>query len=113
MLFAHIIHERMETEILRDKRTKRLISGFIAGVLLLNQMPVFTAAAEDTTLCEHHPVHEHCGYTEAVAGSPCTHDHVDCYITEEVCIHEHIDCGYSESLEENLCEHQCTEDGGV
>ena len=97
---------------MRDKRTKRLISGFIAGVLLLNQMPVFTAAAEDTTLCEHHPVHEHCGYTEAVAGSPCTHDHVDCYITEEVCIHEHIDCGYSESLEENLCEHQCTEDGG-
>lgn len=96
---------------MRNSRTRRFLSGLLAGVIMLNQVPVL-AAAEDTGLCEHHTTHEDCGYVEGVSGSPCVHEHTDCYILAEECVHNHVDCGYSEIPEENLCDHQCTQDSG-
>ena len=94
-----------------NKRKNRILSGFLAGVMILNQIPVF-ALAEDSAVCEHHTEHINCGYREAVPGNPCAHEHTDCYVLVEACIHSHDGCGYSEIPEENLCTHVCTEDSG-
>ena len=96
---------------MRNNTKNRFISGFLAGVMMLNLVPVF-AAAEETGLCEHHTIHENCGYVEGISGSPCVHEHADCYILAEECVHNHVDCGFSEIPEENLCDHQCTKDSG-
>lgn len=96
---------------MRNNAKKRFISGLLAGVMMLNQVPVF-AAAEETGLCEHHTIHENCGYVMGIPGSPCAHEHTDCYVLVEECVHDHVDCGYYENLEENLCDHQCSEDSG-
>lgn len=96
---------------MRNNTKNRFISGLLAGVIMLNQVPVF-AAAEDTGLCDHHTLHEDCGYVEGISGSQCAHEHIDCYVLAEECVHDHVDCGYSEIPEENLCDHQCTEDSG-
>lgn len=96
---------------MRNNTKNRFISGLLAGVMMLNQVPVF-ASAEETGLCEHHTLHEDCGYVEGISGSQCTHEHTDCYVLEEDCVHDHVDCGYSEIPEENLCDHQCKQDSG-
>jgi len=96
---------------MRNNTKNRFISGLLASVMMLNQVPVF-AAAEETGLCEHHTIHENCGYVEGISGIPCAHEHTECYALTEECVHDHVDCGYSEIPEENLCDHQCTEDSG-
>jgi len=61
---------------MRNNTKNRFISGLLASVMMLNQVPVF-AAAEETGLCEHHTVHEDCGYVESV---------ISCGFKCDVCI---------------------------
>ena len=72
---------------------KRILSIIMVLSLCLSMLPTTAWAAEDTGLCEHHPVHTaECGYAEAVAGQECTHVHDE-------------DCGYAEAAEETPCGH--------
>lgn len=62
---------------MRNNAKKRFISGLLAGVMMLNQLPIF-AAAEDTGLCEHHSIHDDCGYQEEAAALPCNYECQQC-----------------------------------
>jgi len=93
---------------------KRWISMLLSLALLLSSCPVVPAAYANDGLCEHHTVHEGCGYVEPVAGVECGHVHdQDCYTVEAVCVHTHDEvCGYSEEAPEAGCSHVCAEETG-
>ena len=61
---------------------KRILSMFLAIVMVVGLFPTTVLAAEaDTGLCDHHTAHTaECHYAEAVAGTPCGHEHTaECY----------------------------------
>ena len=77
-------------------------------VLLLQYIPapVFAEETPETGLCEHHAVHENCGYVAAIAGVDCNHEHDDsCFTTK--CAHVYGDCGYVAAVESKACEYVC------
>ncbi len=90
---------------------KRLLAMLMAICMLTGILPVSAFA----TGCEHHPSHTtECGYVEAVAGAPCTHEcGADCYTTVDNCTHgdnHDADCGWAAATEESEevpCGHVC------
>ena len=60
---------------------KRFLSILMVLSMCLSMLPVPALAAEDTGLCDHHTAHTaECHYAEAVAGTPCGHEHTaECY----------------------------------
>ena len=94
---------------------KRALCCLLSMILILGNIPVFSFAEESDGLCEHHTVHtSECGYSPAIPGSPCTHEHTqDCYQTVAQCIHVHDDaCGYNEEAGDASCAHVCSEEYG-
>ena len=94
---------------------KRTLCCLLSMILILGNIPVFSFAEESDGLCEHHTVHtSECGYSPAIPGSPCTHEHTqDCYQTVAECIHVHDDaCGYNEEAGDASCAHVCSEEYG-
>ncbi|MDY4490709.1 MAG: leucine-rich repeat domain-containing protein [Candidatus Faecousia sp.] len=94
---------------------KRTLCCLLSMILILGNLPVFSFAEESDGLCEHHTVHtSECGYSPAIPGSPCTHEHTqDCYQTVAECIHVHDDaCGYNEEAGDSSCAHVCSEEYG-
>lgn len=92
---------------------KRMLSGVLAVLLLCSNVPAVTFAAENSGLCEHHSVHEGCGYVQAVKANGCSHVcGADCYTMETECVHEHGDCGYAEAVEGIPCDHTHSETCG-
>ena len=94
---------------------KRTLCCLLSMILILGNLPVFSFAEESDGLCEHHTFHtSECGYSPAIPGSPCTHEHTqDCYQTVAECIHVHDDsCGYSEEAGDSSCAHVCSEEYG-
>lgn len=94
---------------------KRTLCCLLSMILILGNIPVFSFAEESDGLCEHHTVHtSECGYSSAIPGSPCTHEHTqDCYQTVAECIHVHDDaCGYNEEAGDASCAHVCSEEYG-
>ena len=94
---------------------KRALCCLLSMILILGNLPVFSFAEESDGLCEHHTVHtSECGYSPAIPGSPCTHEHTqDCYQTVAECIHVHDDaCGYNEEAGDASCTHVCSEEYG-
>ncbi len=76
--------------------------------------PVYTDG-----ICEHHTEHTaECGYTEGVAGQPCSHVHDEnCgykEASEEIpCTHTHdTACGYQAAAAEVPCNMGCTDEDG-
>ena len=110
------------------KLKKRILALLAAGAMICSALPVNVLAEElpeqnTGGLCEHHQQHTAaCGYTEGVAGTPCTHEHSeDCYILTTNCVHEHTqECYPAESNEEEptesaqptACTHECSEESG-
>ena len=111
---------------------KRILSMFLAIVMVVGLFPTTVLAAEaDTGLCDHHTAHTaECHYAEAVAGTPCGHEHTaecytagvlpdgdsfDVYATGEDtnalnCQHQHDDtCGYVAAVEAHDCHFECAE----
>ena len=89
------------------KRTRQTISLILCLVMLLSYLPapVFAEGTSGSGLCQHHPVHEDCGYAEPVAGAACSHEHGEvCYVTR--CVHVHGDCGYEAASAGVDCDHQ-------
>ena len=81
-------------------RLRRPLSLLLAAVMVLGLLPTAAFAAENDGLCEHHLEHTaECGYTEAVEGSPCTHQDDEA-------------CGYTLGTEEVPCDKDCTDDDG-
>ena len=94
---------------------KRTLCCLLSMILILGNLPVFSFAEESDGLCEHHTFHtSECGYSPAIPGSPCTHEHTqDCYQTVAECIHVHDDaCGYNEEVGDASCAHVCSEEYG-
>ena len=94
---------------------KRTLCCLLSMILILGTLPVFSFAEESDGLCEHHTFHtSECGYSPAIPGSPCTHEHTqDCYQTVAECIHVHDDaCGYNEEAGDASCAHVCSEEYG-
>ena len=94
---------------------KRTLCCLLSMILILGNLPVFSFAEESDGLCEHHTFHtSECGYSPAIPGSPCTHEHTqDCYQTVAECIHVHDDtCGYNEEAGDASCAHVCSEEYG-
>ena len=89
-----------------NERMRKAVSFLMAVVLAAQYIPLPGLAAARDGLCEHHAVHENCGYVEAVEGAACSHEHgEDCYQT--VCAHTaHGDCGYEEAFAGVACDHQ-------
>jgi len=53
---------------------KRILSIFMAVLMVVSLLPVSVFAADTDNLCDHHTEHTaDCGYAAAVAGSDCTH----------------------------------------
>ncbi|MDY5414359.1 S-layer homology domain-containing protein [Anaerotignum sp.] len=96
---------------------KRIFAAFVCLCMLMALVPSM-AYANDTVytggLCEHHPQHDDaCGYSEATAEVPCSHEHTeDCYQLVTNCVHEHTAECYSEGNAEPICGHVCSEDSG-
>ncbi len=104
-------------------KSRRILSCFLAGVLLLTGSAGLVMAEEPESvpvygegLCQHHPEHTtECGYQEASPGNPCGHVHTeDCYTAddsgEEIlnCQHVHDEnCGYAEATEGSPCQYVC------
>ncbi|MBQ9970448.1 MAG: hypothetical protein IJP15_08175 [Oscillospiraceae bacterium] len=89
---------------------KKALSMFLSAVMVLNSFPLSVFAQEQE--CTHHEHNQDCGYVEAVAESPCTHEHSeDCYRSVTNCIHEHVDCGYVAAVAEVSCGCVPAEDG--
>lgn len=94
---------------------KRVICGILTGVMVLSYIPTPISAAQTDGLCEHHTQHtEECGYSSAVEGMACNHEHTDaCYETATACIHVHGDCGYVAAVEGHSCDCQPNENGVI
>ena len=114
---------------------KRILSILLICCMVLTMLPA-TALAEESGqtgggvtasgLCEHHPAHDdECGYTEGMAGTPCSHEHTDdCYTEVTDCVHEHTEDCYpqnsvsgnnatsSNADEPTECTHVCSEESG-
>lgn len=104
-------------------KSRRILSCFLAGVLLLTGSAGLVMAEEPESvpvygegLCQHHPEHTaECGYQEASPGNLCGHVHTeDCYTAddsgEEIlnCQHVHDEnCGYAEATEGSPCQYVC------
>jgi len=85
---------------------KRMLSGLMAVLMVLSNMPVMAFASAEDGLCAHHESHVECGYQEAVEGSECTHVcDESCYQTVTICVHEHGDCGFAAAVAEIPCDH--------
>lgn len=67
-----------------------------------------TDAAEDTSLCTHHYVHnESCGYVAEADEQPCGHKHgEDCYRMEQNCLWD------GASATQTDVDHRCSEESG-
>ena len=63
------------------KNWKRAISFLLCAAMLLGNFPVVSFAAENDGLCEHHTVHESCGYEEGV--SDCGYHCHDCEMANQ------------------------------
>lgn len=86
-------------------RFQRIISGILAALLLMTQIPAGSLAAQ-AGLCPHHESHGDCGFSVGAAGSPCTHVHDgQCYLQQTDCIHSHGDCGYVSEEAAEACLH--------
>ena len=94
---------------------KRTLCSILALVLVLGYVPVYAIAAESDGLCEHHTQHtEACGYSAAVEGHACNHEHTDeCYQSVAECVHTHGDCGYVPAVEGHDCDCQPDENGEI
>lgn len=78
---------------------KRSLCTVLAFLMLVSAVPanafVLTAdAAQTDGLCEHHQVHENCGYMAPVAGHDCAHGNN----------HDET-CGYREGTAGIPCDH--------
>ena len=60
---------------------KRILSGLLAVVLVLGNVPVTAFAADETGLCPHHEAHADCGYVEGVTA--CGYQCVECAAENE------------------------------
>ena len=90
-----------------NEKMKRVLCFLLSMILVLQYVPapVFAEETLETGLCEHHAVHENCGYVAAVAGTDCGHEHNDNCFTA-TCTHVHGDCGYVAAVEGVDCNHQ-------
>ncbi|MBP3399415.1 MAG: leucine-rich repeat protein [Erysipelotrichaceae bacterium] len=92
-----------------NRTLDKVLKSFLILNMMLNYITV-PVKAEETGLCEHHPVHtEECHYQKAVEGHECTHE---CDETcAETCVHIMHDetCGYIEAVEGHECHYECTE----
>ena len=84
---------------------KRVLSLFLALVMVLQYVPATVFAAAEDNLCAHHAEHTaDCGYAEEQPGSDCTHTHsMEWYAVNE-CAHVH-----GEECTE-ACGHDCMTD---
>ena len=100
---------------MRENWGKRITSGLLAGVLVLGYVPATAFAAETDGLCAHHKQHTaECGYSAALEGHDCGHEHTDeCYQPVTECVHVHGDCGYVAAVEGQDCECQPNENGEI
>ncbi len=99
---------------------KRILSWVMTFAMVVSLMPAVVWAEEGG--CNH--VHDaDCGYTAAVAGSPCSHEHdATCYQEVTACLHEctedcyalHCEEDHEHSAEcyESICEHECSIENG-
>ena len=94
---------------------QRVICFILAFVMVLGFAPVPAIAAESDGLCEHHTEHTaSCGYSPAVDGHACGHEHTDeCYQSVTQCVHTHGDCGYVPAVEGHGCSCQPDESGEI
>ena len=94
---------------------QRVICFILAFVMVLGFAPVPAIAAESDGLCEHHTEHTaSCGYSPAVDGHVCGHEHTDeCYQSVTQCVHTHGDCGYVPAAEGHGCSCQPDESGEI
>lgn len=99
---------------MKENCFKRITSGILAGILVLGYIPSTAFAAEDG-LCEHHTQHtEACGYSAAVEGHECGHEHTaECYQSVTECVHSHGDCGYVPAVEGHGCDCQPNENSEI
>ena len=92
-----------------NRTLDKVLKSFLILNMMLNYITV-PVKAEETGLCEHHPVHtEECHYQKAIEGHECTHE---CDETcAETCVHIMHDenCGYIEAVEGHECHYECTE----
>lgn len=87
------------------ERLKRMAALLLVGIMLLPS-GLSTKAAEaaetektySTGLCEHHPEHTGCGYSEGVLGQPCTKEHTG---------QHDISCGYIPETAPKSCDYVC------
>ena len=95
--------------------TKRWISSLLACILILGNFPVPAFAQEADGLCDHHPEHtEACGYSPAVEGHACSHEHTEeCYRSDTQCVHSHGNCSYVPAVEGQDCDCQPDENGEI
>ncbi len=104
---------------------KRIFAAFVCLCMLMALVPSMAYAGDTVSvggLCEHHTQHDDaCGYSEAMAETPCSHQHTEeCYTQVTNCVHEHTAECYSEGIlpadgEEKTadsCFHQCSEESG-
>lgn len=94
---------------------KRILCSVLALVLVLGYVPVYATATESDGLCEHHTQHTtECGYSPAVEGHACNHEHTDeCHQSVTECVHTHGDCGYVPAVEGHDCDCQPDENGEI
>lgn len=94
---------------------KRLLSVALAGILVLGCVPAAAFAAEADGLCAHHTQHTaDCGYSAAVEGHACGHEHTEeCYQTVTECVHTHDGCGYVPAVEGHGCDCQPDDSGEI
>ena len=94
-----------------NKKIRKVISVVLTLCIIPSYIVTHSYAV--TTDCTHHIEHTtDCGYMEAVAGQPCTHEHSENCFTLLDCQHIHGDCGYSEGTPEVPCGHQHDENCG-
>lgn len=91
-----------------SKTLKKAVCICLAMAIAMQFVPVRTFSEEtaQSGLCEHHTVHENCGYTEAVPEKPCTHEHnAACFESVTACVHVHGECGFAAAVPGTDCMH--------
>ena len=84
---------------------KRMVSGTLAGILVLGFVPSSTFAVEADGLCAHHTQHTaDCGYSAAIESSTC-----GCQPDEKGVTAHTEGCGYVEASEAKPCTFVCEE----